>query len=90
MFASHIFALVAFAIAVAAADCGTLTEYCCESAAGPYPRGYVGLDCAVASGRCPSEQPVDICCQQLDSSQTAYYCGQPQDGQQIYLDVLGP
>ncbi|KAH7902979.1 hypothetical protein BJ138DRAFT_1131540 [Hygrophoropsis aurantiaca] len=76
MFASRIFALVAFAIAVAAVDCGANTAYCCEKAEGPYPKGYVGTGCAVASGKCPSKQPISICCQRLESG-TAYYCGGP-------------
>ncbi|KAH7902803.1 hypothetical protein BJ138DRAFT_1168825 [Hygrophoropsis aurantiaca] len=82
MFASRIFALVAFAIAVAAADCGgSLHAYCCEKADGPYPKGYVGEHCAVASGTCPAKKHVAICCQQLKGD-TAYFCGQPTEGGQ--------
>ncbi|KAF8059851.1 hypothetical protein FPV67DRAFT_1453435 [Lyophyllum atratum] len=58
--------------------CGTvLGSYCCESFAGPYPRGYVGQECVESSDDiCDDFRPYSMCCQQLDNG-VAYYCGQP-------------
>ncbi|KAH7904243.1 hypothetical protein BJ138DRAFT_1166897 [Hygrophoropsis aurantiaca] len=68
MFASRIFALVAFAIVVAAADCGRGLTAFCNTLPVQYPKGYVGEGCATAGRMCTRERPVSLCCQQIDVS----------------------
>ncbi|KAH7907388.1 hypothetical protein BJ138DRAFT_1160266 [Hygrophoropsis aurantiaca] len=80
MFASRIFALVAFAIVVAAGcDQGT-TGVCCNDKPALTPQGYSATDCAATCGSCTPQQ-YHMCCQSINGH-IASVCAPPTQGGQ--------
>ncbi|KAH7904818.1 hypothetical protein BJ138DRAFT_1165896 [Hygrophoropsis aurantiaca] len=75
MFTSRIFALVAFAIVVAAGCDQGMNGVCCNDKPALTPRGYSAADCAAASGTCAPKQ-YHMCCQSSDGH-TASVCSSP-------------
>ncbi|KAH7921344.1 hypothetical protein BV22DRAFT_1132357 [Leucogyrophana mollusca] len=76
MFAARVFALAAFAVAVAAGCSEGMTGVCCNDKPALTPRGYSATDCTAAGdAECAPEQ-YQMCCQSLNGH-IASVCSEP-------------
>ncbi|KAH7921888.1 hypothetical protein BV22DRAFT_1131898 [Leucogyrophana mollusca] len=81
MIFSRIFALVSFAIVVAATTCDDDKKALCCTRTGTDEMGVkYGRGCSLApedGDSCPDSSPKSLCCDQLTSGGTGYYCSLP-------------